>query len=118
VIEQTQPARWGRDPPVAVDDPKRPRTSKQGWGTGPWHDARARSPHRAETVRAHNWVGMGPRRPSRPWPYLPPAARLSGRQPPWPAADPCRPKTAWAVERWRQAEAEAAAPLLGVGAGA
>jgi hypothetical protein len=33
LIEQEQPARWGRYHPVAVDDTTRHRTSKQVWGT-------------------------------------------------------------------------------------
>jgi hypothetical protein len=118
VIEQRQPARWGRYHPVAVDDTQLHRTSKQVWGTCTFHEASARSPNRAETVRAHNWVVMGTLLPSQPWPYLPHAARLYYRQTQWPAGEPFRTKTALAVERLRQAAAESAAPILGVFDGA
>jgi hypothetical protein len=118
VIEQKQPARWGRYHPVAVDDTKLHRTSKQVWGTCTFHEASARSPNRAETVRAHNWVVMGTLLPSRPWTYLPHAARLYCRQTQVPAGEPFRTKTALAVELLRQADAESAAPILGVFDGA
>ncbi len=32
------------------------RTSPDVWGTCTFHESSARSPNRAETVRAHNWV--------------------------------------------------------------
>ena len=116
--EQERPARGGGDPPVAVDATKGHRTSTQVWGTGTVHDARARRPQRAETVRAHHGVVMGDVRPGRPWLYWPPAARGSHRRRQLPAGEPCRPQTALAVQLWRQAEAEAVAPLLGGGDGA
>jgi hypothetical protein len=118
LIAQQQPARWGRYPPVAVDDTTRHRTSQQGWGTCTVHEARARRPNRAETVRAHHGVVMGPLLPSPPWTSLPHAARLYCRPTHWPAGDPVRTKTALAVERLRQAAAESAAPILGVCDGA
>jgi DDE superfamily endonuclease len=103
---------------VAVDDTKLHRTSKQVWGTCPLHESSVRSPHRAETVRAHNWVVMGELTPGRPWTSLPQAARLYGRQRQVPAGEPFRTKTALAVELLRQADAESAAPMLGVCDGA
>jgi hypothetical protein len=118
LIEQQQPARWGRYHPVAVDDTKLHRTSKQVWGTCTFHEASARSPNRAETVRAHNWVVMGTLLPSQPWTSLPHAARLYCRQTQLPAGEPFRTKTALAVELLRQAAAESAAPILGVFDGA
>jgi hypothetical protein len=118
LIEQEQPARWGRYHPVAVDDTKLHRTSKKVWGTCTFHEASARSPNRAETVRAHNWVVMGTLLPGRPWTYLPHAARLYCRQTQVPAGEPFRTKTALAVELLRQADAESAAPILGVFDGA
>ena len=118
VIEQKQPARWGRYHPVAVDDTKLHRTSKQVWGTCTFHETSARSPNRAETVRAHNWVVMGTLLPGRPWTYLPHAARLYCRETQLPAGEPFRTKTALAVELLRQADAESAAPILGVFDGA
>jgi hypothetical protein len=51
LIEQEQPARWGRYHPVVLDDTKWHRTSKQVWGTCTLHESSARSPNRAETVR-------------------------------------------------------------------
>jgi DDE superfamily endonuclease len=118
LIEQEQPARWGQYHPVAVDDTKLHRTSKQVWGTCTFHEASARSPNRAETVRAHNWVEMGDLRPGRPWTYLPHAARLYCRQSQLPAGETFRTKTALAVELMRQADAESPAPILAVFDGA
>lgn len=118
VIEQARPARWDRYHAIAIDDTKLHRTSKKVWGTCTVHEASARSPHRAETVRAHNWVVMGDLCPSRPWSYLPHAARLSCRQHQLPAGETFRTKTALAIELWRQADAESAAPMLAVFDGA
>jgi DDE superfamily endonuclease len=118
LIEQERPARWGRYHPVAWDDPKLHRTSAKVWGTCTFHEASARSPNRAETVRAHNWVVMGDLAPGTLWTYLPHAARLYGRQRQVPAGESFRTKTAWAVERLRQADAELTAPILGVFDGA
>jgi hypothetical protein len=118
VLEQERPARWGRYHPVALDDTKGHRTSKKVWGTCTFHEASARSPNRAETVRAHNWVVMGDLVPGRPWTYLPHAARLYCRQSQLPMGETFRTKTALAVELLRQADAESVAPLLGVFDGA
>jgi DDE superfamily endonuclease len=118
VLEHEQPARWGPDHPVAIDDTKGHRTSKKVWGTCTFHESSARSPNRAQTVRAHNWVVMGDLTPGRPWTYLPHAARLYGRQSQLPAGETFRTKTALAVELLRQADAESAAPILGVFDGA
>jgi DDE superfamily endonuclease len=118
LIEQDRPARWGESHPVAIDDPKRPRTRKQGWGTCTCHEASARSPTRAGTVRAHHWGAMGDWGPGRPWTSWPHAARLYGRQRQWPAGETFRPKTALAVAWLRQAAAESPAPILAVCDGA
>ena len=118
LLEQERPARWGCYHPVAVDDTKLHRTGKQVWGTCTFHESSARSPNRAETVRAHNWVVMGALTPGRPWTYLPHAARLYCRQSQLPAGETFRTKTALAVELLRQAAAESAAPILGVFDGA
>ena len=59
LVEQEHPARWGRYHPVAIDDTKEHRTSAEVWGTCTFHESGARSPNRATTVRAHNWVVMG-----------------------------------------------------------
>jgi hypothetical protein len=116
--EQKHPARWGRYHPVAVDDTKGHRTSQQVWGTCTFHESSARSPNRAETVRAHNWVVMGDLRPGRPWTYLPHAARLYCRQNQLPAGETFRTKTALAVDLLSQADTASAAPLLAVFDGA
>jgi hypothetical protein len=118
LIEQERPARWGRYHPVALDDTKLHRTSAKVWGPCTFHEASARSPNRAETVRAHNWVVMGDLVPGTPWVYLPHAARLYCRQNQLPAGETFQTKTAWAVELRRQADAESNAPILGVFAGA
>jgi hypothetical protein len=110
--EQVRPARWGRYHPVAVDDTKLHRTSKRVWGTCTFHEASARSPNRAETVRAHNWVVMGDLHPSRPWTYLPHGARWSCRQSQLPTGETFRTKTTLAADLLRQADAGSAAPLL------
>jgi hypothetical protein len=66
-LEQEQPARWGGYHSVAIDDTKGHRTSRKGWGTCTFHESSARSPNRAETVRAHHGVVMGDLQPGRPW---------------------------------------------------
>jgi DDE superfamily endonuclease len=103
---------------VALDDTKSSRTSKQVWGTCTFHEASARSPNRAETVRAHNWVVRGDLMPGCPWTSRPLAARLYGRQSQLPVGETCRTKTALAVELLRQAARESTAPILGVFDGA
>jgi hypothetical protein len=118
LLEQARPARWGCDHPVALDDTKRHRTSAKVWGPCTVHDASARSPKRAETVRAHNWVVMGDLVPGRPWTYRPHAARLYGREKQWPPGASFHTNTAWAVELVRQADGESSAPILGVFDGA
>lgn len=118
LIEQERPARWGRYHPVALDDTKEHRTRKQVWGVCTFHEARARSPNRAETVRAHNWVEMGDLVPGRPWTYLPHAGRLYCRKTQLPAGESFCTKTALAAALLRQADAESGAPILGVFDGA
>jgi hypothetical protein len=118
LIERERPARWGCDHPVALDDTKLHRTSAKIWGTCTFHEASARSPNRAETVRAHNWVVLGDLVPGTPWTYLPHAARLYCRQSQLPTGETFHTKTAWAVELLRQADAESSAPIVGVFDGA
>ena len=74
--EQARPARWGRDHPVALDDTQRHRTRAKVWGPWTVREASARSPNRAETVRAHHGVVMRDLLPGTPWTYWPHAARL------------------------------------------
>jgi hypothetical protein len=118
LLAQERPVRWGRSHPVAWDDTQWHRTRAKVWGTCTGHEARARSPHRAETVRAHHWVVMGDVVPGTPWVDLPHAARLYGRKHQVPAGETCQTNTAWAVALWRQADAEARAPIVGVCDGA
>jgi hypothetical protein len=118
LLEQEQPARWGAYHPVAIDDTKLHRTSAKVWGTCTFHEASARSPNRAETVRAHNWVVMGDLVPGTPWTYLPHSARLYCRQSQLPTGEAFHTKTAWAGEWWRQADAESTAPIWGIFDGA
>ena len=49
----------------AGDDTKVHRNSKDVWGTCTFHEYTARCPNRASTVRAHNWVVLGPCCPAR-----------------------------------------------------
>jgi DDE superfamily endonuclease len=118
LIEQERPARWGQYHPVALDDTKLHRTSAKVWGACTFHASSARSPNRAETVRAHNWVVMGSLVPRSPWTYVPHAARLYCRQRQLPSGEGFQTKTALAVELVRQADGASAAPILGVFEGA
>ena len=118
VIAPERPVRWGRDHPGAGDETTWHRTRAQVWGPGTGPEARARRPHRAETVRAHTGVVLGAVVPGPPWGSLPPAARLSGRQHQVPAGETVQTTTAWAVALWRHAAAASRAPLVGGGAGA
>jgi hypothetical protein len=54
LIEPARPARWGRSHPVAWDAPKRHHTRAKVWGPCLVPASSARSPKRAETVRAHH----------------------------------------------------------------
>jgi len=112
LVEQEHPARWGRYHPVAIDDTKEHRTSADVWGTCTFHESGARSPNRATTVRAHNWVVMGDLAPGRPWTYMPTASRLYFRKSQLPVGERFRTKTAMAVEMLREVDAESAATIL------
>jgi hypothetical protein len=112
VVEQEHPARWERYHPVAIDDTKEHRTSAEVWGTCTFHESAARSPNRATTVRAHNWVVMGDLVPGRPWSYLPLASRLYFRKSQLPIGEQFRTKTALAVDMLREVDGESAAPVL------
>jgi hypothetical protein len=118
LVEEEHPARWGRYHPVAVDDTKEHRTSEDVWGTCTFHESSARSPNRAETVRAHNWVVMGDMMPGQPWNFLPHSSRLYFRKSQLPVDEKFRTKTQLAVEMLRQADGQSEAPLLGVFDGA
>ena len=118
VIEEEQPPRWAGYHPVAVDDTKEHRSSDQVWGTCTFHEPASRSPNRAETVRAHNWVVMGSLVPGTPWTYLPHTARLYFRESQLPAGETFCKKTEWAVDMLRQADSVSLAPILAVFDGA
>jgi DDE superfamily endonuclease len=113
LFAQERPARWGRYHLIALDDTKEHRTSQKVWGTGTCHESSARSPHRAETVRAHTRVVLGDWLPGCPWTHRPQAARLYGRLAQLPGGETFQTKTALAVELLRQADAESKAPILG-----
>jgi hypothetical protein len=112
LVEHEHPARWGRYHPVAIDDTKEHRTSADVWGTCTFHESAARSPNRATTVRAHNWVVLGDLSPGRPWTYMPLASRLYFRKSQLPIGEYFCTKTALAVEMLRQSDTESAAPVL------
>ncbi len=118
LIEEEHPPRWAGYHPVAVDDTKEHRSSAKVWGTCTFHEPASRSPNRAETVRAHNWVVMGSLVPGTPWTYLPHTARLYFRKKQLPADETFCKKTAWAVAMLRQADSVSQAPILAVFDGA
>lgn len=97
---------------LALDDTKEHRSSAGVWGTCTFHESTARSPNRAETVRAHNWVVLGELLPGRPWTYLPLQSRLYFRQSQLPAGERFTKKTEWAVEMLRAAARESVAAIL------
>lgn len=112
LIENEHPPRWGKYRPVAIDDTKEHRTSADVWGTCTFHESAARSPNRATTVRAHNWVVMGDLAPGKPWVYMPTASRLYCRKSQLPSGERFRTKTDLAVEMLREVDAESSAPIL------
>jgi len=112
LVEHEHPARWGRYHPVALDDTKEHRSSPDVWGTCTFHESTARSPNRATTVRAHNWVVLGDLSPGKPWTYMPLASRLYFRKSQLPVGETFRTKTSLAAEMFRQADEESAAPVL------
>jgi DDE superfamily endonuclease len=118
VIEEQQPARWAGYHPVALDDTKEHRTSEKVWGTCTFHEPASRSPNRAETVRAHNWVVLGDLVAGEPWTYLPHTARLYFRDSQLPEGETFCKKTEWAVVMLRQVDAESPVPILAVFDGA
>ncbi len=118
VIEEECPARLAGYHPVALDDTKEHRSSENVWGTCTFHEPASRSPNRAETVRAHNWVVMGDLIPGAPWTYLPHTARLYFRKSQLPAGETFRKKTQWAVAMLRAVAAESPVPILAVFDGA
>lgn len=103
---------------VALDDTKEHRVSAEVWGTCTFHESSARSPNRAETVRAHNWVVLGSLTPGQPWDYAPLASRLYFRKEQLPIGETFRTKTELAVELFQQAGQESTKRVLAVFDGA
>lgn len=118
LIEQECPARWGGYHPVAVDDTKLHRTSANVWGTCTFYESTARSPNRATTVRAHNWVVAGDLVVGAPWDFLPHSGRLYFRQSQLPDGETFQTKPQLAVALLRQADTESEASILGIFDGA
>lgn len=112
VIDEVRPSRWAGYRVVAIDDTKEHRTSPDVWGTCTFHESSARSPNRAETVRAHNWVVMGQLVPGKPWTYLPCASRLYFRKDQLPVGETFATKTQHAVAMLREMDAELENPVL------
>ena len=80
LIERERPVNWHGYRPVALDDTKSHRTSKKVWGVCTFREYASRSPNRATTVRAHNWVVLGDLIPDQPWWYLPHSGRVYFRE--------------------------------------
>ena len=115
LIEREHPARWGGYRPVAIDDTKEHRGSANVWGTCTFHESSARSPNRAATVRAHNWVVMGALAPGdnkKPWIYMPTSSRLYFRKSQLPAGERFQTKNTMAVEMLRVMDEESDVPIL------
>lgn len=104
--------------PVALDDTKCHRTSKGVWGVCTFHEPAGRSPNRASTVRAHNWVVAGDLVPGTPWTYLPHTARLYFRKSQLPPGEAFAKKTESAVAMLREADSDSPVPILAVFDGA
>lgn len=111
-VDQACPGRWGRYRVVAIDDTKEHRTSADVWGTCTFHESSARSPNRAETVRAHNWVVLGGLLPGKPWTYLPCASRLYFRKSQVPLGEKFTTKTRHALAMLREIDDESEGPIL------
>lgn len=103
---------------VALDDTKSHRTSKAVWGVCTFHEPAGRSPNRASTVRAHNWVVAGDLVPGPPWTYLPHTARLYFRKTQLPPGETFAKKTELAAAMLREADSDSPVPVLAVFDGA
>ncbi len=112
VIDEVWPTAFAGYRVVAIDDTKEHRTSADVWGTCTFHESSARSPNRAETVRAHNWVVMGQLAPGKPWTYLPCASRLYFRKSQLPVGETFKTKTGHAFDMLREVDDESEKPIL------
>jgi hypothetical protein len=85
----------------AGDDTKVHRSSPDVWGTCTFHEYTARSPNRASTVRAHNWVVLGALVPGAGEPacFLPVSGRLYFRDSQLPAGEVFRTKCELLVDQ-------------------
>jgi hypothetical protein len=111
-IDATRPETVAGYHVVAIDDTKEHRTSPDVWGTCTFHESSARSPNRAETVRAHNWVVMGRLVPDKPWSYLPCASRLYFRKSQLPEGEAFKTKLEHAADMLRVMDEESETPVL------
>jgi hypothetical protein len=118
VIECEAQPRFGGYRVAAVDDTKCHRTSAGVWGVCTFHEPAGRSPNRATTVRAHNWVVAGDLVAGTPWTYLPHSGRLYFRRAQLPAGQTFTTKTRLAAALLREADADSPAPILAVFDGA
>ena len=108
----------------ALDDTKVHRGSAHVWGTCTFHEYTARSPNRATTVRAHNWVVLGAllENPDQPGWFLPISGRLYFRKSQLPVrplmqgggTEPFRTKCELAVELFREQAEHVSGPHLAV----
>lgn len=107
----------------AGDDTKVHRSSPGVWGTCTFHEYTARSPNRAGTVRAHNWVVVGALvpHPGGPADFLPTGGRLYFRRTQLPFARgavgarvPFRTKCELLVELGREQARAGSGRTLGV----
>jgi hypothetical protein len=87
-LDRLPDRRWYGYRVWAGDDTKVHRSSPDVWGTCTFHEYGARSPNRAQTVRAHNWVVTGALLPKdgQPALFLPVAGSLYFRKTQLPAA--------------------------------
>jgi hypothetical protein len=118
LVAAEAPQMWAGYRVMALDDTKEHRTSPDVWGTCTFHESTARSPNRAETVRAHNWVVLGSLTPGQPWDYAPLASRLYFRKEQLPVGETFRTKTELAVELFQQADDQSPQRVLAVFDGA
>jgi hypothetical protein len=117
LVDRELSCRLGRYRPVAVDDTKEMRGSRQVWGVCTFKHL-SRNPKHPKLVAGHNWVVMGDLCPSStgssPWTYLPTGSRLYLRQAQLPAGETFRTKNELSVEMLRELSGVSEAPVLGI----
>jgi hypothetical protein len=104
LLDQAPERQWYGYRVWAGDDSKVHRSSKKVWGTCTFHEYNARSPNRAPTVRAHNWVVVGALlpQPSQPAWFLPHTGRLYFRKSQLPDGEPFQTKCELLVDLLRR----------------